>query len=141
MKRLFIILLSLGLVSAASAQRSHLSMGGGGGYHYYVRPHVSVVYGGYAPFYPYYGFGYGYSPFGYAPFGYYPYVPYGCYNRPSKLTMEIEGIKSDYRDKISSARHDKGLTHDQRKEKVHELKLERDQLIADTKSNYYKSKN
>ncbi|HEX4849496.1 MAG TPA: hypothetical protein VFV08_01755 [Puia sp.] len=135
MKRLIIILLSLGLVTAASAQKSHI----GGGYHY-VRPHVTVVYGGYAPFYPYYGFGFGFSPYGYAPFGYYPYAPYG-YSRPSRLTMKIEDIKSDYRDRISSVRHDKSLTHAEKKDKIHELKHERDQEIQDTKSNYYKSKN
>jgi len=130
MKRLLIILLSLGLVAGASAQRVH----GGGGYHY-VHPRVTVVYG--APFYSYYGFGY--SPFGYG-FGY-PYYgsPYG-YNRPSKLTMQIEDIKNDYKDKIWSVKHDKSLSKQDRKEKVRELKHERDQAIDDKKMNYYKEK-
>jgi len=127
MKRLLIILLSVGLVAGASAQRVHV---GGGGYHY--RPRVTVVYGAYAPFYPYYGFGY-------SPFGYPYYSPYGYgYNRPSKLTLQIEDIKNDYRDKIWSVKHDKSLSKQVRKEKVHELKHERDQLIDDKKRNYYK---
>ena len=131
MKKLVIILLSLGLVTGAYAQRGHVIAGGG--YHYYVRPSVTVGFG--YPFYPYYGFGY--YPFAYYPFGY-PYPPGYGYYRPSKLSMQIEDIKNDYHDKIVSARHDKSLTHAERKEKIHELKQERDQQINDTKSNYYK---
>ena len=126
MKRLLVILLSLAFVTGASAQ----GHGGTTGYHY-VRPHVTVVYGAYAPFYPYYGFGY-------SPFGYPYYAPYG-YSRPSKLTLQIEDIKNDYRDKIWSAKHDKSLSKEQRKEKVRELKHERDQVIEDKKRNYYKN--
>ena len=126
MKKLFIILLSAGLSTAAAAQHVHV----GGGY-YYARPHVTVVGGFYAPIYPYFGFGYG-------PFGYYPYGPYYGYSAPSKLTMQIEGIKSDYKDKIWSVKQDKSLTHAERKEKIHELKRERDQAIEDLKQNYYK---
>ena len=127
MKRLLIIILSLGLVAGASAQR--VVHGGG-----YVRSPRVIVYGGaYAPFYPYYGFGF--SPWGYP----YPYGSYG-YNRPSKLTLQIEDIKNDYRDKISSAKHDKSLTKQQRREIVRGLKKERDQLISDKKANYYKEK-
>ena len=126
MKRLLIVLLSLGLVAGASAQVH------GGGYHY-VRPRVAVVYGAYAPFYPYYGFGY--SPFGYPYYG----APYG-YNRPSKLTLQIEDIKNDYKDKIWSVKHDKSLSRQDRKQKVRELKHERDQMIDDKKMNYYKEK-
>ncbi|MBS1600352.1 MAG: hypothetical protein JST75_19140 [Bacteroidetes bacterium] len=126
MKRLLIIMLSLGLVASASAQRFH----GGTGY---VRAPRVIVYGAYAPFYPYYGFGFG--PFGYP----YPYGPYS-YNRPSKLTLQIEDIKNDYKDKIWSVKHDKSLTKQDRKEKVRELKHERDQVIADKKNNYYKEK-
>jgi hypothetical protein len=131
MKKLIIILFSLGLVISASAQRAHIS----GGYHY-VRPPVVVYGGGYAPFYPYYGFGFGYYPFGY-PFGY-PYSPGYGYTRPSKLTMQIEDIKSDYKDKISSVKQDKSLSRQDRKEKIRELKQERDNQIDDLKRNYYK---
>ncbi|HTS43773.1 MAG TPA: hypothetical protein VMH01_05210 [Puia sp.] len=134
MKKLIIILLSLGLATGVYAQ--HHVVVGGGGYHYYVRPSVRVGLG-YAPFYPYYGFGFGYYPFAYYPLGY-PYPPGYGYYRPSKLSMQIEDIKNDYHDKIVSVRHDKSLTHAERKEKVHELKQERDQKITDTKSNYYK---
>ncbi len=131
MKKLLIVLLSLGLVTGVSAQRGHIGGGfHGGGYHY-IRPHVTVVYGGaFSPFYPYYGFGY--YPFGY------PYPPAYGYSRPSKLTLQIEDIKNDYHDKIWSVKQDKSLTHKQRREKVRELKHERDQAIDDAKRNYYK---
>ena len=112
MKKLLIILLSLGLASGVSAQRGHL--GGGGGYFY--RPHVSVGFGAYSPFYPYYGYS----------------------ARPTKLTLQIEDIKNDYRDKIWSARQDKSISRKQKREKIHELKQERDRTILEAKRNYYK---
>jgi hypothetical protein len=123
-------MLSLALVVGASAQRVK-----GGGYHY-VHPRVTYVYGAYSPFYPYYGYGFGFSPWGPYPYGYSPYA----YNRPSKLSLEIEDIKNDYKDKISSAKHDKSLTKQERKDTVRELKKERDQAIDDKKTNYYKQK-
>ena len=129
MKRLLIIMLSLGLVAGASAQKVR----GVGGVHYIHSPRVIVYGGAYAPFYPYYGFGF--NPWGYP----YPYAPY-AYNRPSKLTLQIEDIKNDYKDKIWSAKHDKTISKQERKEQVRELKKERDQLIEDKKANYYKEK-
>jgi hypothetical protein len=123
MKRLFIILLTIGLATGVFAQRGHI---GGGGYFY--RPHVSIGFGVYAPFYPYYGYG---------PFYGYPY--YGYNARPSKLMLQIEDIKNDYRDKIWSARQDKSLPRKERREKIHELKQERDHAILEAKRNYYKN--
>ena len=123
MKRLLIILLSLGLVVSASAQHVH-----GGAYY---RPRVIVGVGaGFGPmFYPY-GF---YSPF-------YPYGPYyNGYHRPSKLDMKIEDIRNDYKDRIWSVKHDKTITRKERRQKVREMKHERDQAIYDAKHNYYRS--
>lgn len=128
MKKLLIVLfLAVGLISGASAQRGHVYSHGG----VYVRPRVIVGVGAYAPFYPYgYGFGFGY-PF-------YPYSAYGYGYRPSKLDLQIEDIKNDYADKIWSVKEDQSLTRKERRQKVHELKKERDQEIIDTKKNYYK---
>jgi hypothetical protein len=124
MKKLLIIVAVLGLTAAANAQ--HVV----GRYHY-ARPRVYTG-GYYAPFYPYY---YGYSPF-------YPYPPFGYPNnydsRPSKMSLKIEDIRNDYQDKIWSARHDTNLPRKERRQKVHELKHQRDQEIADLKRNYYK---
>ena len=126
MKKLLIVMISLALAGTVSAQRFH---GGGGGVYY--RPHV-VVSGG---FYPYYGIGYG---FGLNPF--FPYYPYGSpyYNRPSKLDMQIADVKHDYEDKIKSAKSDESLTRKERRQKVHDLRAQRDDEIYNLKKNYYK---
>lgn len=121
MKTLMIILLAVGLSFSASAQK-----GFHGGY---GRPHVVVRAAPFAPFYPYYGFGYGYP---------YPYAPYYGYSRPSKLQLEIQDIRNDYRDKIWSARHDNSLSRSERRKTIHDLKTERDQAINDAQKNYYK---
>ncbi|MEI9909856.1 MAG: hypothetical protein WDO71_09410 [Bacteroidota bacterium] len=121
MKKLMIILLATGLALSASAQKfSH------GGRSYYRRPHVIVSAGVYAPFYPYYG---------------YPFYPsYSYIQRPTRLDLQVQDIKNDYRDKIWSARHDKSLTPKERKTTVHELKHEQDQAVIRAKTDYYKPK-
>ena len=123
MKKILIVMISLALAGSVSAQ--HFSHGGG----VYYRAPV-VVTGG---FYPYYGLGFGFNPF-------YPYYPYGGYgySRPSKMDMKIQDIKNDYQDKIWSAKHDTSLTGKERRQKVHELRRERDDAINDLKKNYYK---
>src|SRR5215471_9198976 len=114
MKKMFVILLSLAIVFAASAQK-HIGVP----YHRYYRPRTSIVVsGGYYPYYPMYGY-YDYGFWG-PPY----YSP-----RPSKLTMEIQDIQSDYKDRIWSARHDDRLTKRERKQKIRELKSERDLAI------------
>lgn len=123
MKKLLIIVLVSGFALSSSAQR--FSHGGV----YYGRPRVYVSTGFYAPFYPYYGYGL----FGY-PF--YPYYGYG--ERPTKLGLQIEDIKNDYRDKIISARQDKSISRKERKKIIQKLKHDRDQAIINARRNYYK---
>ena len=122
MKKLFVILLSMIFVLGASAQHGGYYRGGG---HYYG-PRTRVVVGVGAGYYPWY------SPYGYG----YPYG-YSYYNRPSRLEMKIEDIRSDYRDRIWSVRHDDKLSRSERKREVHELKSERDAAIRDTERNYH----
>ena len=126
MKKLMVIVVALGLAFGASAQRGHGFSRGGG----------RVIIAG-----PRVGIGFGYSPF-YSPFGYYPYgYPYGYnngYGRPSKLQLQVNDIKNDYADKIWSAQHDTNLSRKERRNEVHQLKVERDQAINDAKRNYYK---
>ncbi|MBS1948587.1 MAG: hypothetical protein JST47_12550 [Bacteroidetes bacterium] len=129
MKKLLIVMISLALAGTVSAQR--IGHSGGGGGVYYHAPRV-IVSGG---LYPYYGFGFGFNPF--FPY-YYPYGPYGYYHRPSKLDLQVLDIKNDYNDKIWSAKHDTSLSRKERREKVHELKVQRDREINDLKMNYYK---
>jgi hypothetical protein len=122
MKKLLVIsVLSLAVVFSASAQ--HLVRAGGG---FYGGPRVFV------------GGGWGiYAPLYYNP--YWAYPPYGYGYRPtSRLDMQVSDIKYDYSEKIASVRLDKSLTHKQRRQKIRELKHERNNAIDDAKRNYYK---
>ena len=125
MKKLLIITFTLAIGLGAFAQHPGARVGR----YYYSRPRVSIGIG-YTPLIPYYGLGYG--PF-------YPYPSYyGYAHRPTKLDLTIEDIKNDYQNRIWSARHDDSLTGKARRQKVHELKHERDQAIIDAKKSYYK---
>lgn len=133
MKRLMIIVFSLGLALGASAQYKGRIAGGGARI---VRPHVII--GGYAPVVPYLGLGYGYG-YGLNPF--YGFPPYSYRSsRPSKLDLRIEDIKLDYKDRIWSVKHDNSLSRKDRKEKVKELKHEKDDAVSNAKRNYYKTR-
>ena len=125
MKKIMMILLLMAMVAGASAMPGG-HMGGG-----FVRgPRTTVIVGGgfYSPFYAPFGF-YGY------PFYAYPSMPY----RPTKLDLQIEDIKNDYSDKIASVKLDSDLTGKERREKIRELKKERNDAILDARKNYYKS--
>lgn len=138
MKRLAIILFSIGLTLGASAQK----IGGGfkGGIRGTYRPHVTIV-APVAPIYPsygYYGLGYGYMYNPYNPF----YDPF--YNRrsyqPTQLDLQIDEIKNEYKFKIDSAKDDKSLSKDQKKQLVRDLKHQRENDIIEAKKEYYKSR-
>jgi hypothetical protein len=126
MKKLLIITFTLVIGLGAFAQHPGARVG-----RIYSRPRVSIGIGAYVPIVPYYGFGYG--PF-------YPYPSYynGYGHRPTKLDLTIEDIKNDYQDKIWSAKHDDSLSRKARRQKIHELKHERDAAIIDARKNYYK---
>jgi hypothetical protein len=126
MKKLFIILFTLGLAVGANAQ--HRAFHGGG----YYRPAPRVIVGAYAPFY---GYGF-YSPFYNPWFGYPGYPVYGYHHKPTKLEQEEEDIRADYQDKIMSARKD--LKGKEKRQEVRALKHERDQKIDELERNYYK---
>jgi hypothetical protein len=137
MKKLVVIIAALGLAFGASAQVSKSGPVRG------PRPAKKVVIvRSYPPFHPYFGFRggfYGYSPFyGYPPFGY-GFDNYRYQNRPTKLDLQVEDIKNDYQDRILSVRRDDDLSRKERRNKVRELKLERDRTINDAKKNYYKT--
>jgi hypothetical protein len=123
-----IIVCALGLTLHASAQKVVRAVP-----HYpRTRIAVGVGVGGWSPWYPYW-----YSPFyAYPPYGY----GYGYGARPSKLDLEIQDIRNDYKDRIWSARHDESLSRKQRRQKVHDLKYQRDQEILQTKKDYYKKR-
>lgn len=119
-----IIIFALGVTYHASAQKVVRAVP-----RYYPRTHVAV------------GVGLGawgpYSPYWYNPW--YAYPPgYGYSPRPTKLDLEIADIRNDYKDRIWSARHDESLSRKARRQKVHELKHERDNEILQAKKDYYK---
>lgn len=129
MKKLFIIMLSVGLTVAAFGQGhgsgGHGSLGG----HVIAPVHVGV------------GFGYGMHPsygyWGYNPW--YAFPSYGYAQPQSKLDLKIEQIKLDYNDRIWSVKHDKNLSGKERRQTVRSLKTQREKDILDAKINYYQS--
>lgn len=133
MKKLLIVLFSASLALGASAQRvGHLS---GGGYVY--RPHVVVGLGlgyGYGPYFPYYGWG---GPWGFGyPYAYPPYY-YGYGAMPSRLAYQIDGIKTDYHAQIKDTRHDKSLTHKEKRARITQLKQDRDKAVVQARKDYF----
>jgi hypothetical protein len=127
MKKLLIVLFTMGLAMGASAQKYVR----GGGFHYSRGPRVFVGVGaGFSPFYSY-------NPYG--PWGY----PYGGgygprYSaRPSRLELQVQDIKLDYADRIKSVRMDRALKGRDRRQTIRQLKTERDRSIVDAKRNYY----
>ncbi len=149
-KKLFILLFSLGLAVGASAQRGfagHGYAGGGfhggyhGGFHSYYAPRVyysPAYYGGWG-----WGLGFGwglgvpgwYGPWGY-PYAYPPYY-YGRGAMPPALQEQIDGIKSDYKAQIKDVKHDKALSHSDRKQKVNSLEQQRDEAITQARHEFY----
>lgn len=118
MKKLCLILLSLVIVMSASAQRKV--------YYRYSRPSRVIVS---------YGWGYPY----YYPYGWwYPYPSY--YYHESKLDMQIEDIRAEYKDRIRAVRHDKSLSRSERRSKIDALRSQREEAIMDARKDYYKSR-
>lgn len=130
MKTLLIILGAVILSLGASAQHKV--------YYRTYHPRVYI-----SPFS--YGIGYGYPYYGYPAFGYpsygYPYgYPYET-RVPYKLQLEIQSIKTDYKNQIRDVRHDKSLSHSKRRQEIRSLKGERDQAIIDAQRNYRRPRN
>lgn len=145
-RRLLIVLFAAGLSLGASAQRGVGYHGGGGirggGFHgggprvVYAYPRSYFGLG--------LGFGYGY-PFGlgypyglYGPWGY-PYPPYyyGHGAMPSKLAVQVQDIKSDYDAQIKDVRHDKTVPRKERREKINQLKKDRDAAVIQARQDYF----
>jgi hypothetical protein len=143
MKTILLMLLSIVLSLGVSAQRKGDPDGHNGnseerneyhsrGYHLY--------YGLGYNYYPYYG----YSYFGYPYYGY-PYYGYRFWNRTShngnksiqyRLSLQIKAIKMDYKNKIKQVRHDKSVSHWQKKQKIFSLKTERNQRIVNAEKGF-----
>lgn len=120
MKKTMMLLALAALTLAAQAQKFYARP--------YNHPRLIVTTGVYAPAYPY-GL---YGPF-------YPYG-YAAPVRTSRLELKLEDIRTDYQDRIRSARHDHSLSRGERKKTIRDLKNERDREIKETRRNYYKTK-
>lgn len=137
MKTILIVLslvaLSMGVSAQQKEERGERNEG------HAFRERVVVV--------PSLGFGYGY-PYGNPYFGYpyygnpyfgYPYGymrPYNERRMPYKLSLQIQSIKIDYRNKIRNARKDKSISHSQRRAEIRNLKAEREQEIISAQRNF-----
>jgi len=121
-----IIIFAMGITFHASAQKVIRAVP-----HYSPRTRVAVGIGlgGWGPYYPY-----GYNPY----YGYPPGYYYG--SRPTKLDLEIQDIQNDYKHQIWSVRHDESLSRRDRRQKVHDLKHERDSEILQAKKDYYNNR-
>ena len=133
-KKLFIVLFSLGLAYGASAQRGGhggFAVGHGGGFYgggYYPRTYVGVGVG--------FGYPYGwYGPWGY-PYAYPPYY-YGYGAMPTQLELQIKDIKNDFDQQIKDVRHDKALSHSERRQKIDQLKADRDNAVVQARHDYF----
>jgi hypothetical protein len=146
MKTLIVTILSLGLALGASAQRGGHFIAHGGGfhggyhyvphYHYYPRTYVGVGFGFGYPFgYGWYG-PWGYGPW-YGPYGPYPPYYYGYGVTPPQLAGQIQGIKDDYGQQIKDVRHDKELTHKEKRARIDQLKQDRDAAVTKARHDFY----
>jgi hypothetical protein len=136
MKRIFVLLLSLGVVVGASAQRGHYIRPGAGFYHgggsVVVVPRTYVGLG--------FGFGYPWGyPYGwYGPwYGAYPPYYYGYGAMPSQLELQVREIREDYDQQIKDVKHDKSLTKQERRAKVDQLKQEKEDAIVQARHDYF----
>ena len=123
MKKIWIVLIALGLAGGASAQRfSH-------GYYYRPRVSIGIGVGAFVPIVPYYGFGY--APIPMYRYGYMPH-------RTSPLQRQIADINREYDDKIWAVKHDHTLSHKERRRTIRQLKHEREQEIIKARRDYYR---
>jgi hypothetical protein len=134
-KKLFILLFSLGLAFGASAQRGGHFAGGGriGGFYgggYYPRTYVGVGFGlGYPWGYPYGWYGPWYAP--------YPAWYYGYGAMPNQLELQVQDIRRDFDAQIKDVKHDKALTHKEKRQKIDQLKQDREGAIVQARHDYF----
>jgi hypothetical protein len=145
MRRLLVIMMVFGLAAGASAQAKirgqvpqvNRSGSGNGGKQQVIIVTPRSYYN------PYYSPFYGYSRWGYSPYGFGYNRFYGMNQAstsvPTELDLEIEKIKSDYGYEISEVRRNKSIPKSERKEKIRDLKHERDIAVLEAKKSYYKN--
>ncbi len=135
MKNIIMMLLGIGLTMGATATQPKLA--GTGRISGRTSAKVVVVHP-----YAYYPYRFGYSPFYNPYYGYnaFYYSPFAYRQRPSKLDLNIEQITNDYQHDIAAVRHDKTLAKADRKQKIRDLKHERENSIIEAKKSYYQAR-
>ena len=95
------------------------------------------------------GFGWGYQPFNtwnswnawnnpYSPFNN-PF-PQTRSQEPSKLDLEEQDIKNNFQFQINTVKNDKNLSRSERKQRVRELKFQRDDALIDARKTFYNNR-
>ena len=56
---------------------------------------------------------------------------------PPQLAGEIQDIKADYSQQIKDVRHDKALTHSEKRTKIDQLKQDRDAAVIKARHDFY----
>lgn len=77
-------------------------------------------------FYPYYPY-------------YYPYYYGEFWDYPTALDLEIEQINHEYQEKIRQVRHQKDLSHADKKEQIQVLRYQKEKEILKAQQKYYQS--
>ncbi|HEX8334355.1 MAG TPA: hypothetical protein VF622_17160 [Segetibacter sp.] len=135
---LVLMLISLGLGAAAQPKINKDAVKN-------LQPRTTVV--RVLPVYPvspYYGFNYGYgfrSPF-YRPFynsGF--YQPRVIEYTPTELQLQIDDVENEFDYKISSIRRDKSIPGKERRQKIRDLRHQREDAIIEAKKSYFKKDN
>ncbi|WP_207496939.1 hypothetical protein [Aridibaculum aurantiacum] len=141
MKYLIVTVLAFGLAASAEAQNKVRSTAPS-------RARVVVA----APVVPAWGMGmgmgFGWGPARWSPF-YSPFYDpfYDPYYRgrmvqsrvPSELQLKLDEIVNEYDYRISSTRNDNSLSGKERRQKIRELRYQKEGALIDAKRNYLKS--
>jgi hypothetical protein len=56
---------------------------------------------------------------------------------PSQLELQVQDIRKDYDQQIKDVKHDKTLTRQERRQKVDQLKKEREDAIVQARHDYF----
>ena len=137
MKNILMMMVGLALTFSAMAGGPKVAstgrIGGAPAKVIVVRPYTNYGYGFGGGYYsPFYSPFYGYNRFYYSPFGY--------QRRPSKLDLEVAEITNDYHYEIADVRHDKTLSKTERRQKIRDLRHERQSSILEAKKTYYEKR-
>jgi hypothetical protein len=56
---------------------------------------------------------------------------------PTQLELQIKDIKNDFDQQIKDVRHDKALSHSEKRQKIDQLKADRDNAVVQARHDYF----